>query len=419
MIEIKKNPIKNCDIVVPGSKSYSHRVLIASALSGGHCSIKNLLVSEDTLLTMDALKSMGVEIYEKEGIYYVNGTGGNLEKSDKPIYLANSGTSMRLIAGVASIGKGEYELCGTERMHERPMEDLLKGLQGIGGDAVSVLNNGNPPIKIKGKKMPGGEITLDLSKSSQYLSSILLMAPYTESGVKIIIPEEPVSKPYIDLTVEIMKLFGVDVKRDKYNMFHVEGGNIYKSGDYAVEPDCSQASYFWGAAAITGKRIKVKHISRHSSQGDVRFAEVLNRMGCLVYHEEDGISVQGGHLKGIEVDMSNMPDVVPTLAVIASFAKGTTRITNVAHLKEKECDRLGSVAAELIKMGVDARATESGLVIKGSDVKGSAIKTYDDHRMAMAFSIAGLRVPGVKIENEMCVKKSFPNYWIKFEELYV
>lgn len=418
MKKIKTEEIKDCDINVPGSKSYTHRILIASALSNGISTISNSLRSEDTLLTADALKKMGVAIEDDETIVTIHGCNGNLKAAAEPLYLANSGTSMRLLTGIAAIGNGAYTLTGTKRMQERPIQDLLNGLNNIGVKARSLDGTGCPPIEVVGSKIKGGKTELDCSISSQFLSSLLLIAPLTKEGIEIHILKELVSKPYVDMTVDIMKKLGIKVERDEYKSFYVPGNQSYKAGDYAVEPDCSQASYFWGAAAITGKKIKVKNISKDSSQGDVKFAEVLGKMGCSVFYEEDGIAVKGGALSAVEVDMSSMPDIVPTLAVVASFAKGTTIITNVAHLKEKECDRLGCVATELIKMGIDAKANDSGLEIKGGKPLGARIETYDDHRMAMCFAIAGLKVPGMEIIDELCVKKSFPNYWEVFEKLY-
>ena len=418
MKKIRTEEIRDCDVTVPGSKSYTHRILIASALSDGVCTISNSLRSEDTILTAGALKAMGVPIEDDGEIVTVNGCNGNLKPADDTIYLANSGTSMRLLTSVAAIGNGTYTLNGTPRMQERPIQDLLNGLNQIGVKAESIKGTGCPPIDITGSKIKGGKIELDCSISSQFLSSVLLIAPFTEEGIEVTLTKELVSKPYVDMTTDIMEQLGVKVERDGYEKFYVPGNQTYKAGNYAVEPDCSQASYFWGAAAITGKKIKVKNISDDSRQGDVKFAKVLEKMGCKVFYEADGIAVQGGDLTAVEVDMSSMPDLVPTLAVIASFAKGTTVVTNVAHLKAKECDRLGCVATELIKMGVDAKATDSGLLVTGGTPKAATIETYDDHRMAMCFAIAGLRVPGMEILDEMCVKKSFPNYWEVFETLY-
>ncbi len=418
MIEIKTQKIKNSEVNVPGSKSYTHRILIAAGLSDGVCNIINCLKSEDTLLTLNALKQLGVRIDEDEEKVVVHGSKGLLKPCKDPIYLANSGTSMRLLTGIVAIGDGTYTLTGTKRMFERPIQDLLDGLNQVGVEAFAVNANGCPPIKIKGGKIDGGHVDLNCSISSQYLSSLLLMAPYTDKGLEITVTRGPVSRPYIDMTVDIMTRLGVKVARNGYSSFNVPGNQIYKAGNYYVEPDCSQAGYFWAAAAITGAKIKVKGISKNSSQGDVRFADVLEEMGCKVFHENDGISVCGDKLSAIEVDMANMPDIVPTLAVVAAFARGTTIIKNVAHLREKECDRLSSVATELSKMGIEANTTENGLVIKGGKPVGAEINTYNDHRIAMSFAVAGLVVPGIKIKDEKCVEKSFPEFWKVFEGLY-
>ena len=424
MIKIKQQAIKDCNITVPGSKSYTHRLLIATALADGKCTISNCLKSEDTKLTMAALKQMGIKIEETNNITTVWGNNGKLNSCTEPIYLANSGTSMRLLTSIAALGIGRYILTGTKRMQERPIQDLLNGLNQINILAKSIKNTDAPPIEIIGKnenteKITGGSMILNCNISSQFLSSVLLMAPCTKDGIQIKIEDKIVSKPYIDMTIDIMEKSGITVQRDGYQSFFVQGCQEYQNGNYFVEPDCSQAGYFWAAAAICGKKIKVNNISINSHQGDVQFTNVLKNMGCDVQFEKDGITVTGGKLKGIEVDMSHMPDIVPTLAVVASFATGTTVIKNVAHLKEKECDRLKSVATELIKMGVKAVATESGLIIEGTTPKGASIKTYDDHRMAMCFAVAGLKVPGVIIEDEKCVEKSFPNFWEVFEKLYV
>jgi 3-phosphoshikimate 1-carboxyvinyltransferase len=220
------------------------------------------------------------------------------------------------------------------------------------------------------------------------------------------------------MTVDVMQEFGVEVHRDGYHRFRVSGGQTYRAGSYVVEPDCSQAGYFWAAAAISGAKIKVKGITRKTRQGDVRFTELLEKMGCNILYETDGIAVLGGPLSAITADMADMPDLVPTLAVVASFAKGTTVIENVAHLKAKESDRLGSVVQELSKIGIQASCSHTGMMVTGGTPHGSEIDTYGDHRMAMSFSLIGLKVPGVSIKDEMCVEKSFPNFWDVFQELY-
>ena len=411
MIEIKPINLKFAEVEVPGSKSYSHRIIIAAALSDGVCRLSHTLESEDILLTRKGLSQMGVAMEEKNDVLQVNGTRGILNTCDAPIYLGNSGTSMRLLTGVATLGKGTYLLTGTDRMCERPIGDLLDALTLLNVDAVAQNANGCPPIKIRGGQLKGGKTTLNCGISSQYLSSLLLIGPYTQNGLDITVTKGPVSKPYIDMTVDIMNKMGITVTRDAYKHFHVPGNQCYRSGDYVVEPDCSQAGYFWAAAAVTGACVKVKRITRDTCQGDVRFAEVLERMGCKVSYEPDGISVTGNELFAVEADMSDMPDIVPTLSVVAAFAKGKTIIKNVAHLKAKESDRLTATATELRKMGINVTALDDGLIVEGGTPHGARIKTYDDHRMAMSFAVAGLKVPGVLIENENCVEKSFPTFW--------
>ncbi|MDY6792805.1 MAG: 3-phosphoshikimate 1-carboxyvinyltransferase [Thermodesulfobacteriota bacterium] len=418
MIEIKAKKIGNCEISVPGSKSYTHRILIASALSDGICRIDNALKSEDTLITVSALKQMGITIDSNDQRFMVHGAKGAFKDTNEPVYLGNSGTSMRFLTALASIGKDRYLLTGTERMKQRPIQDLLDALIQMGVSAYSVNHNGCPPVVIRGGNLKGGKITIDCENSSQYLSAILLIAPFTKQGLEVNVIKGPVSRPYIDITVDVMQRFGVDVIRDGYNYFKVQRGQEYRSGSYFVEPDGSQAGYFWGAAAITGTCIKVKGITKNSPQGDVRFTSLLEKMGCKIIDEKDGISVTGGSLSGIEADMSDMPDMVPTLAVVSAFAKGTTVINNVQHLKLKESDRLASVANELAKMGIESGITDSGLTIKGSRPHGAEISTYNDHRIAMSFAMAGLKVPGIFIKDEKCVEKSFPDFWNVFKGLY-
>lgn len=418
MIEIKTHPITDSTVCVPGSKSYTHRILIAAALSDGICRIINPLRSEDTLLTLSGLKQMGVDVDANTEEIVVHGTAGRLKPCKDTIYLGNSGTSIRLLTGICALGSGCYVLDGTDRMQERPIQDLIDGLNQLGIGAHAIHKNGCPPVHVNGKQVSGGPVKLNCNISSQYLSSLLLMAPYTRDGLDITVAQGPVSKPYVDMTLEVMERLGVRVDRDGYTHFKVPGNQVYRAGTYTVEPDCSQAGYFWGAAAITGAAVKVKGTTKQSRQGDVRFADVLAAMGCRVAEDPDGIRVSGGPLVGVDVDMSDMPDMVPTLAVVAAFATGTTEIRNVAHLKAKECDRLNSVVTELNKMGIDAECTDKGMVITGGQPIGAQIHTYDDHRLAMSFAMAGLKVPGIVIKDEACVGKSFPNFWDVFQTLY-
>jgi len=320
MIEIRKKKIKSGSVSVPGSKSYTHRMLIASSLSDGICAISNPLVSEDIFLTKHALRKMGVKIEDGENSCIVHGTKGLLGACAEHIDLVNSGTSMRLLMSVAALGKGEYIFTGSDRMQKRPITDLLDALHQIGIDAQSIHNTGCPPVKIKGGNINGGTVSIHCNMSSQFLSSVLLIAPYTAEGLDITVAKGPVSKPYVDMTIDIINQFGVSVDRTGYSRFKIKGRQTYQSGNYTVEPDCSQASYFWAAAAITGNTIKVKGISTDSAQGDVKFVNILEQMGCRVSSEKDGIAVSGGVLSAVDVDMADMPDIVPTLAVVAAFA---------------------------------------------------------------------------------------------------
>jgi 3-phosphoshikimate 1-carboxyvinyltransferase len=420
MLEIVPRRVEKAAIRVPGSKSYTHRVLIAAALADGESIVDGALFSRDTELTAAALNRFGADIEADAGQrrFIVRGTGGRLQPCREPIYLENSGTSMRLLTAIAALGEGEYILDGTPRMRERPMAELLAALKQLGVPAVSLAGNGCPPVRIGGGKLAGGPVEIDCGISSQYLSGLLLAAPLTARGMAIKVIRGPVSKPYIELTLNVMRRAGISVEHRDYLEFSVPGRQAYRPGFRQVEPDCSQAGYFWAAAAICNAEIKVLDISPDSSQGDLQFIRVLEKMGCSVKFTADGIAVTGrDRLTAVEVDMGNMPDLVPTLAVVAAFAEGTTRITNVAHLRAKESDRLAAVAAELEKLGIETVCGPDSIAVTGGQPHGARIKTYDDHRIAMSFSLVGLRGPGVVIEDEGCGAKSFPDYWEVFARL--
>jgi len=362
---------------------------------------------------------MGIHIDEpSQDQITVSGNNGMVRPCADPIFLGNSGTSMRLLAAVAALGQGKITLTGTDRMAERPIQDLIDALKQLGVRIRSKHHNGCPPLEIIGQKINGGSVNINCRTSSQYLSALLLIAPYTDRGLDIRVTEGPVSRPYVDMTVDVMDRFGVTVKRDGYERFEVAGHQSYRAGAYPVEPDGSQAGYFWAAAAICGTDVKVIGVTADSRQGDIKFANLLATMGCEITTESDGISVCGRPLQAADVDMGDMPDMVPTLAVVAAFAEGTTIIRNVSHLKAKESDRLASVVNELVKMGIDARCSADELIVTGGTPHGADIETYGDHRIAMSFAVAGLATPGTFIRDENCVAKSFPDFWIVFEGLY-
>jgi 3-phosphoshikimate 1-carboxyvinyltransferase len=413
-IEIQPQKIGPAIVQVPGSKSYTHRTLIAAALAAGRSEVLRPLLSDDCLLTMQALRQMGVEIGEPGEKVMVTGCGGALTATDRPIELGNSGTSMRLLTAIAALGRGDYTLTGTARMQTRPIRELGDALAELGVPVAYGRSPGCPPITVSGGRIAHRKVHIDCRVSSQYLSGLLLTAPCTERGMQIEVVGGPVSRPYIDMTVEILERFGIAVTRRGYAHFEVAGGQQYRCGSYEVAPDASQAGYFWAAAAVSGATITVQGVHPDAIQGDVRLAQVLGRMGCRVIATPAGIKVTGRGLKAVDVDMGDMPDMVPTLAVVAAFARGTTVMTNVAHLRAKECDRLAAVETELAKMGIDAHSSTDALRVTGGVPHGAEIETYDDHRIAMCFAVAGLRVAGMRIKNPGCVAKSFPNFWEVF-----
>ena len=433
MFEIKK---KN-EIYISGSKSYTHRLLIASALSNNKCILKNILESEDTAFTISALENLGIKIKKEKNNLIINGKSGIFSVYNKEIFLGNSGTSMRFLCSLATLGKGEYILNGTNRMKKRPIKELIFALNQIGANAISVNNNNCPPVKITSisalnqirantsinnnnyspiKKQ--NKIEIDCSLSSQYLSSLLFIAPLLENGLEIKREGKLVSKNYIDMTIDIMKKFSIEILRESYDFFKIKGKQIYQGGSYEVEADASNASYFFAIAAMTNTSIKILKLKKESKQGDIKFLEILEKMGAKVFYEKDGIRVQGKKLIGIEADMSNMPDVVPTLAVLSAFATGKTIIKNIAHLAIKESNRIEATAKELLKLGAKVTTTTSSMTINGGFVKkGALINTYDDHRIAMSFAMASLMQKDIKIENKRCVDKSFPKFWQIFNNL--
>ena len=409
-------------VAVPGSKSISHRMMICSSLCNGTSRVANVLDSEDLSLTRKTLTLMGAGIRDLADssagqLTEVAGFGGHPVPCEEAIFLGNSGTSMRLLAGIAALGSTPYTLTGDTRMCQRPMNELLDALVQFGIRAVSEQGRGTPPVTITGGDRTGGSCRLDCSRSSQYLSALLMAGAFMEKGLKIELTGPPVSVPYIDLTLDVMKQFNVTADRISETVYEVPGNQTYTPGDFQVEPDMSNAGYFWAAGAVTGQRIGVAHIHDHSLQGDKKQVDILARMGCQVEEAGGVVSVAGGKLTAVDVDMSDTPDAVPAIAVTAAFAEGTTRIRNIGHLRVKECDRIDAVCSQLEKMGVRTRQGEDFMEITGGTPQGAVIETFNDHRIAMAFAVAGLVVPGMKIENPGCVEKSFPTFWRLYDAL--
>lgn len=406
----------NAEIAVPGSKSYTNRALIVSALAGGRTIIEKPSLCDDVNYMVNALNKLGVKVIKKRGCLEVYGAGGKLKVQEKKLYLGNAGTTMRFLTAFAALANGKIILTGNKRMKERPIQDLVDGINKLGANAKT--DNGYPPVTIEGKNLTGGKIELNGDKSSQFLSSILMAAPYAKNDVKIEVINLT-SKPYVDMTLNVMKEFGVKVINNNYKMFLVKNNQKYKAKRYIVEGDASSASYFFASAAITKGKVKVKNINPKLMQGDIYFADILKKMGCRIKKGKDFIEVQGSDLRGVNIDMNQTPDIVQTLGVVAAFAKTNTKITNVANLRIKETDRIEALATELRKIGAKVCELKDGLLIKPDKLHGAEIKTYNDHRMAMSFAIAGLKIDGIKIKNPECVNKSFPEFWDKLEEFYL
>ncbi len=420
MIDIEPRGIINSSISVPGSKSYTHRALILAGLCNTPCTLTGVLKSQDTSLTCLALKKLGISIYDRGEDFLVIGLGGNIAPCNSPIYLGNSGTSMRLLAGIVSLGYGCYTLTGNKRMHHRPILHLVEAMGELYIEVRSLNSYGYPPIEVKSSKTVSKSIKVDCSISSQYLSSLLLISPFYKDGLFIIAKRgKVVSRPYIDITIDAMENFGVSVEREGYDLFRIKGKQSYSASSYNIEPDCSHACYFWAAAAIVGGSVTVKGLNVKSKQGDIKFLDILGKMGCVVRSNQSGITVTGCASKPICVDMADMPDLVPTLAVVASFAKGSSEMYGIYHLKEKESDRIKAIVEELKRIGISVETDGHKMIVKGGGDKyiGATIASHDDHRIAMSFALVGLKVPGIKISNEACVAKSFPNFWDTLSKL--
>lgn len=404
---------------VPGSKSYTNRALITAALAEGESTITNALFSDDTKYMASGLITLGIPVKEDRNTnrFVVNGNGGILPARQVNLFIGNAGTAMRFLTAMLTLGSGIYEIDGIERMRQRPIQDLLDGLTQLGADIRSKYNNGCPPVIIQGKGLRGGSAVVKGDLSSQYFSAMLMTAPYAEKDVTVKVKGNLVSKRYVDMTIELMRQFGVNVKNDSYKTFFVKAGQRYKAIRYEVEVDASAASYFFAAAAITGGKVRVTGIGNNSLQGDVHFVDVLKTMGCKVTKNINWIEVQGNSLHGVDVDMGDMPDVVQTLAAVAVFARGKTRVRNVKNMRIKETDRIAAVVNELRRMGIQALEYEDGLEIEPSLPKPAEVETYDDHRMAMSFALIGLRAKGITIKHPECVSKTFPDYFQRLEAL--
>ncbi|HOW57638.1 MAG TPA: 3-phosphoshikimate 1-carboxyvinyltransferase [Smithellaceae bacterium] len=409
---------ENCPTInIPGSKSLTQRALITAALARDNSFISNALLSEDINYLVDALRELGARIVFADGGFSVYGTAGKLINSGNPLFLGYNGTALRFLSALVCLGEGRYLITGEKRLCERPVGALVTALQGMGVD-ISCAGN-CPPVTINAAGLAGGKIELKDIASSQYVSALLLCAPYTKKGMELTLQGDIVSAPYIDLTIDVMKNFGAAVEKTGQREYHVHAGKIYQGRKYSVEGDASSASYFFLAAALLQKTISVNGISRKSKQGDIRLLHILEQSGCEINSADSWVEVSGKELPEGDLifDLNDIPDMVPTLAVLAAFRAGQTVITNVAHLRLKESNRLAALVAEFSRCGIKAAETNDGLIINGGRIRPAVIETYNDHRIAMSFAIASLIAPGLQISDKKCVDKSFPSFWEELKKI--
>jgi 3-phosphoshikimate 1-carboxyvinyltransferase len=401
--------------------------LVTAALADGRSLLQGILIAEDTRLMIDALRTLGVAITvdEQDCVAEVTGCRGQLPASEAELFCGNSGTTMRFCTSLAALGYGRFRLDGVERMRQRPVGWLVEVLRALGTGVEYLGEEGYPPILVHASGLSGGHVAFDNPESSQLVSSLLLAAPYAMRDVLIDVTGRGTSVAYLKMTTAIMDSFGVTVieqYRQDEAKFIVAAPQRYQGTTYAIEPDASNATYFLAAPAIAGGRVTVEGLGTESIQGDVRFADLLEQMGCRVERGPKHLSVsaptEGWRLGGVDVDLNEMPDTVQTLAVLALFADGPTTIRNVANLRVKETDRLSALCRELTKLGATVDEASDGLTIHPPEaITPATIDTYDDHRMAMSFALAGLKCDGMVIGNPQCCAKTFPDFFERFERM--
>jgi 3-phosphoshikimate 1-carboxyvinyltransferase len=411
--------------------------LLIAALANGTTRLTNALFSDDSRYFAKALQTLGFDVQLDEANFTmtVKGLGGKIPAKKAELFIGNAGTAARFLSAFLTLGNGEYILDGEPRMRERPIGDLVEALTQLGATIItaddrpqttsSIVHGPRsefyPPVKIVASGLPGGKTKIAGNISSQFLSALLMVAPYAQAPIEVELTTDLNSKPYVDMTIAIMQDFGVEVERDGYERFTIRPSFFFPLSSYAIESDASAASYFFAAPAICGGTVKVENISRKSVQGDVAFLDVLSKMGCMVTEADNSIMVhrpQGSSIVGVDIDMRDIPDTAQTLAAVAPFASSPTRIRGIASARVKETDRVSATCTELKRLGVQVEEHEDGMTIYPCQTfKPASIQTYNDHRMAMSFALIGLRYEGVAIENPSCVSKTFPNFFQVIEIL--
>lgn len=418
MIEPLMHP-PDCTVRVPGSKSITNRALLLAALADGESRLDGALFSDDTHYMADCLRRLGIRVVadEANNQFTVTGCAGRVPATNATLYTGNAGTAARFMVAFVCLGHGRYCVDGGDRMRRRPIDDLLAALCELGAQVSSPT--GCPPVTVDADGLPGGRAHVRAARSSQYLSALLMVAPYAHRDVELELVGDLIAQPYVQLTDAMMRQFGVTVDAaPDYRRVTVRHGQRYQPRAYTVEADASSAHYFLAAAALTGGTVRVEGVGSHSIQGDVAFADRLEEMGAEVAKDADSITVRGtGRLRGITTDMNRISDTAPTLAALASFADTPVRIYNVAHIRHQESDRVTAVTTELGRLGGRVEEKPDGWYIEPAPLHAGEVATYDDHRIAMAFSLIGLRVPGIGIRDPDCVRKTFPDFFARLEAL--
>lgn len=413
-------------VEVPGSKSMTNRALLMAALADGTTTLKGVLFSEDSRNFLGSLKSLGFQtkIDENAKIVTVQGCNGTIPVTSGEIYVGSAGTAARFLTAMLAMAEGTFVINASEQMKKRPMKPLFKVLEELGAEIVCLDKEGFLPVQVKGirGRRPADErcsVKLDISESTQFLSALLLVSPMIKQGLHIEITSARKDGSYIQITRKMMEQFGAVVAFDG-EQYHIKSGMKYQSGCYQIEPDVSAACYFYAAAALTGGRTVVKNVTWNCMQGDLKFLKLLEKMGAEVNDTPDGIEVRGasnGKLKGITVDMKDFSDQTMTLAALAPFADSDVRIENIGHIRLQESDRIHAIATELTRLGIACEEEKDAITIHPGTPKPAVIQTYEDHRMAMAFSLIGLRVAGIEISNPMCCRKTFETYFEVLDSL--
>jgi len=406
----------NAEVIAPPSKAHTLRALIIGSLANGTTTIINPLLAEDQINVINCLKKLGIKISQFPGKIKIQGCGGKYSPVETDLYVGESGVGMNFLSAAANFSDTPVTIAGTKRLMERPISEVINGLKQLGCKIDYLEKEGFPPIKVYGGGIPGGQASIKGAKTSQYFSSLVISSAYAQKDTVLNCVDEMTEKPYFDISTQMMAEFGVQTENKKYKQITIPAGQKYTGIEIVVEGDYSSASFFFLAAAVCKSKVTVSGLRKNTKQGDIEFINLLAKMGSKVFQKDNKVIVEGGQLNAIVQDMSDVPDLVPPMALACAFADGTSRLTNIGHLRHKESDRLGVVAAELNKMGVAAKCDDDSLIIEGTDkAKGAQIDPHNDHRIAMSFAVAGLVTGGQIIENETCVAKSFPDFWERFE----